>query len=288
MSNNKKNTFQETWRALINVIQKLFETHKWMYLFLIYIIWLAMEAFSNSQSGMIFILCMIISIVSLGIYGNTKSYSETALSFILGLFTVFSTTWDSKLFMLFISFYLLFNVVIFMIASISLAAKKETIITQAAVKYRNQNYDEVVKALKEISDKPSKNGQLGPIAKAESIRFLSYRKIEIEHLTEAINVVELIKTVQQCELSEALTLFYNLYVLDVSSGENKFSGDRIVRMMDEIVVLPVSHEEFYYLFNKLKKNVMKKEITFFNLMWKIKEYVYKGMDVEEIVQELSH
>ncbi len=282
------NTFQEVWRSFINVSKKLFETHKWMYLFFIYIAWLIIEAFSNSESGMIFILCTIISIVSIGIYGNTKSYSETALSFILGLFTVFSTTWDSKLFMIFISFYLLFNIVTFMISSIRLAAKQEMIITQAAVKYRNRNYDEVFKTLKKISDKSSKNGQLGPIEKAEIIRFLSYRKIEIEYLSEAINVVELIRTVQQCELSEALTLFYNLYVLDVISGGNEFSGDRIIRMMDEIVVLPVSHEEFYYLFNKLKKKVMRKEITFINLMRKIKEYAYKGMDVEEIVQELNN
>lgn len=287
MTIKKKNTFTEALKALGNLIMALLDKHKWLYLFMIYIIWMLTEAFSNSETITIFILCLIVCIVSFGIYIKTKNYSETTLSFILGLFTIFSTNWNTKLFMLFISFYLLFNIVIFMIASIELASKKESIITQASLKYRGENFEDVYRELNNIANKSSKNGQLGPIERAEIIRFLSYRKTNIEHLEESINIVELIQTVQQCSLKEALILFHSLYVLDVVGRGELFSSDRIIRMLDEIVVLPVSPEEFHYLFNKLKSKIMRKELTFFNLMHLIKKYTYEGMDVEEIILEIN-
>lgn len=282
MSRDIKKSLNQVLIELKNVTKRLFETNKWMYLFIMYILYLIVTAFKNSETGMVFILCLIISFISMIIYAKSKSYSETALSLILGLFTVFSTQWNSKLFVLFISFYTVFNLITFMISAISLAAKKETIILQASLKYRDNDQKNVYKQLDKIASCSSDSNQLGIIARAESIRFLSYRKLDVEYLEDALYVIEMIKTVQQCELSEALTLFYNLYTLDVIGNDNPFSKVRMIRMFDEVVVLPVSHDEFYLLFNKCKKLVLQGELTFFELMKSIKRHIYNGLDVDEI------
>jgi len=288
MSRDIKKSLNQVLIELKNVTKRLFETNKWMYLFLIYIMYLVVTAFKNSETGMVFILCIIISFISMIIYAKSKSYSETALSLILGLFTVFSTQWNSKLFILFISFYTVFNLITFMISAISLAAKKETILLQASLKYRDNDQKSVYKQLDKIASSSSDGNQLGIISRAESIRFLSYRKLDIAYLEDALNVIEMIKTVQQCELSEALTLFYNLYTLDVIGNDNPFTKKRMIRMFDEIVVLPVSHDEFYLLFNKCKKLVLQGKLTFFELMQSIKRHIYNGLDVDEIVVEINN
>jgi len=80
MSRDIKKSLNQVLIELKNVTKRLFETNKWMYLFLIYIMYLVVTAFKNSETGMVFILCIIISFISMIIYAKSKSYSETALS----------------------------------------------------------------------------------------------------------------------------------------------------------------------------------------------------------------
>ncbi|GAA0741244.1 hypothetical protein [Clostridium oceanicum] len=287
MSGNRSNSLNEAIKALGNVIKDLFRKMPILFFGFIAGVYWIINMYFNTVEYKQFILCLLILIVSIAIYVKNKSISETMLTFMLGILTVFSVDWEQANFKLFIVFYLVFTLMIFIIGSISLSIKQESILVQAAnyLSIRH-NYDEIYKEVKNIANKSTLGNQLGPIEKAEAIRAFAFRKININDMEEGVKSVEIIKTVCQIDLYKACELFYSLYIFSRNYRLCDNHSRDTINLFDKILTIPVSPEQFFEIFRKTKKKIRVGQLTFDEYVEKIDELANDGMDSFEIIEEL--
>lgn len=283
MNNSLKNSL----KALINALKDLFKKMPLLFFgFTLVAYWLIIE-FSYTVQHKQYVLCLLILFVSIGVYVKNKSISETTLSFMIGILTVFTIDWSKSDFTLFIVIYLCFNILIFLIGSVRLASKQEVILVQAANNLSlNQNYDEIFKKLKQITDTPTKGQQLDVIEKAVCIRFLSFRRISIDNITDALNSIEIIQNVYQIDLNKACNIFYILYIFSCNLFPNINIYQGITILFNKILLIPLPPDDFFAIFTKTKKEVISKKLSFDRYINIIKELAYDGLDSQEIIDKI--
>jgi len=232
-----------------------------------------------------YILGLVILITSIGIYISTKSFSETTLSFVLGLLTVYSIDWNKANIKLFIILYLAYIMLIFCISSIRLSAKQESILIQAACKLNINDSDEVYKRLKKISEKLTKYNQLSIIDKCEIIRYLSFRQISTVEYEEAINLIELFVGVCQTELIPCCEIYYGFYTYCYNLDYRDVSQE-IEKMFDKVTSLNISYASFFEIFSQTKRILVEKIMTYDNYIIEIKSLAISGYSESDIIDIL--
>ena len=105
-----------------------------LFLVLIYLVDLGIRSYLSEGFSTTYLLGLLILLISIGIYVSTKSFSETTLSFVLGVLTIYSIDWEKANITLFVILYLAYIVIVFYVSVIRLAAKQEVILSQAACK----------------------------------------------------------------------------------------------------------------------------------------------------------
>lgn len=144
---NKSKSLFEAIKALKDVTQTLFKKMPFLFLVLVYLIDLGIRSYLSAGWSTTYLLGLLILLISIGIYVSTKSFSETTLSFVLGILTIYSINWEEANITLFVILYLVYIVVVFYISAIRLAAKQENILIQAACKLDMSDYKNVYKVL---------------------------------------------------------------------------------------------------------------------------------------------
>ena len=127
----KSRSLFEAFRALKNLVQVLFKKMPVLFLVLIYLVDLGIRSYLSEGFSTTYLLGLLILLISIGIYVSTKSFSETTLSFVLGVLTIYSIDWEKANITLFVILYLAYIVIVFYVSVIRLAAKQETILSQA-------------------------------------------------------------------------------------------------------------------------------------------------------------
>lgn len=130
----KSRSLFEAFRALKNLVQVLFKKMPVLFLVLIYLVDLGIRSYLSEGFSTTYLLGLLILLISIGIYVSTKSFSETTLSFVLGVLTIYSIDWEKANITLFVILYLAYIVIVFYVSVIRLAAKQEVILSQAACK----------------------------------------------------------------------------------------------------------------------------------------------------------
>ncbi|GIM30041.1 hypothetical protein CPJCM30710_27070 [Clostridium polyendosporum] len=287
MSTNLRNSLEKSIRALSNVIRDIFRKIPYLFFVVAWSIYRIVNEYFNTVGHKQFILCLLIFVVSVGIYAKNKNISETMLTFMIGVLTVFTIDWEEADFRLFMLFYLVFNLMIFVIGSINLAVKKDNILIQAANSLCNDsNYDEIHRKLNKIFDKSTPNNQLAPIERAEAIRFLAFRRVDIDDMLKALSSIEIIKTVWEIDLNKACNVFYILYVFSYNHFPHKNPSKNTIELFNKILTISLPPEQFFELFLKTKKKIISDEMDFDTYIKKIKELAINGMDSCEIIEEL--
>jgi len=192
------------------------------------------------------VLCLIITFVSTAIYVKTESYAETALTFILGLFTTFSVDWTFGKSILIIMFFLAFTVVIFVIGAIRLASKIEWILTQATVQYKPAEHQPTYDQLHDIASASTPYGQLHIVERAESVRYFSFRKINMSRLKRLLALVERVTTSWSIPHIQACEFLYALF-MSVSSKDEDEAHIVMVNFLnraEEIPCVPTMLHEY--------------------------------------------
>lgn len=288
MGTNLRNSLEKSIKALSNVIRDIFRKIPYLFFVVAWSIYRIVNEYFNTVEHKQFILCLLIFVVSVGIYAKNKSISETMLTFMIGVLTVFTIDWEEADFRLFMFFYLVFNLMIFVIGSINLAVKKDNILIQAANSLCNEfNYDEIHRRLNKIFDRSTPNNQLAPIERAEVIRFLAFRRIDIDDMLKALSSIEIIKTVWEIDLSKACGVFYTLYVFSYNHFPHKNASKNTIELFNKILTIALPPEQFFELFLKTKKKIISGEMDFETYIKKIKELAINGMDSCEIIEELT-
>lgn len=287
MNNNIRSSLKDSLKALVNVIKYLFRKMPVLFFGFIWAGYWLITEFSTTVQHKQFVLCLLILVVSIGIYVKNRSISETMLTFMIGTLTVFTIDWEKADFVLFIVFYLVFSLLIFIIGSIWSASQKETILIQAANSLSNNfNYDLIIKQLNEIFDKSTPNNLLDPIERAEVLRFLSFRKIEIAQMEEALKSIEVIKTVYQIDLIKACGLFYSLYIFSQNYLHVSNPSKNTINLFDTILTVALPPEQFFEIFMKTKKIIISGEIGFSTYIEKVRKMANDGLDSIEIIEEI--
>ncbi len=186
---------QQVLVAFKNVLGRLVQQFPLLVFIVIGLLWVTFYYFSKTPEKMTFALSFLVAIVAILIYSKTKKYGETLLTFMLGLLTIFAAKWTPYKSILFFSFYLGFHAIIFIISSISLAAKLETELTSAASFIDLKNFKDTYKRLKAITKLSTEFNSLGSIERGEAIKFLAFINVPMNEMPDALRNVEMIKVV---------------------------------------------------------------------------------------------
>lgn len=278
------NNLKQVLIAFKNVLGRLVRTFPLLVFIVIGLIWIAFYYYSSTPTKMTFALSFLVAIVSVIIYANTKKYGETLLTFMLGLLTVFSATWDTYKSILFFSFYLGFHAIIFVISSISLAAKVESELTMAASFLDLKNHKRTYKALQKVSKISTKFNTLGGIERARAVKFLAFMKVPIDEMPDALENIEGIKLIYQTDLTKAQEFFRSLYYIKERSAFNI----NVTNFLDVIVSkgIPMTPDEFFYIFNRTKGTIIQGKLDMLTYLDELQNFVVKGLDLDQIVEEL--
>ena len=111
----KSKSLFEALTALKAVTQTLFKKMPVLFLVVVYLIDLGIRSYLSAGWSTTYLLGLLILIISIGIYVSSKSLSETTLSFVLGILTIYSIDWEKANITLFVILYLAYIVVTFYI-----------------------------------------------------------------------------------------------------------------------------------------------------------------------------
>ena len=285
----KSKSLFEAISALKAVTQTLFKKMPVLFLVVIYLVDLGIRSYLSAGWSTTYLLGLLILIISIGIYVSTKSFSETTLSFVLGILTIYSIDWENANITLFLVLYLAYIVVTFYISSIRLAAKQESILTQAACKLDMDDYKNVYKRLKNISQKSTKYGQLSILDKSEIIRYLAFRQVIIGEYEEAINMIELIKSVCQAEIVPCCEIYYGFYTYCYNQKPTPPNiSKEVEKMFDKVTTLTISYLEFFEIFAQTKRILVEGKLSFDKYLLEIRLMALKGYsstDISDIMRE---
>lgn len=285
----KSNSLFEALTALKTVTQTLFKKMPILFLVVVYLIDLGIRCYLSAGWSTTYLLGLLILIISIGIYVSSKSLSETTLSFVLGILTIYSIDWEKANITLFVILYLAYIVVTFYISAIRLAAKQESILTQAACKLDIDNYKDVYTRLKTISQKSTKYNQLSILDKSEIIRYLAFRQVIIGEYEEAINMIELIKNVCQAEIAPCCEIYYGLYTYCHNQTPTPPNiSNEVKKMFDKVTTLTISYLEFFEIFAQTKRILVENVLSFDKYLLEIRSLAlqgYSSADINEIMRE---
>ena len=250
----KSRSLFEAFRALKNLVQVLFKKMPVLFLVLIYLVDLGIRSSLSEGFSTTYLLGLLILLISIGIYVSTKSFSETTLSFVLGVLTIYSIDWEKANITLFVILYLAYIVIVFYVSVIRLAAKQEVILSQAACKLDIKDHDRIYKHLKAISHTTTKYNQLSILDKSEVIRYLAFRQVITGEYEEAINVIELIKSVCQSDIISCCAIYYGFYAYCYNKQPRTPNiSSEIEKMFDKVTTLTMSYTEFFNVFASTKR-----------------------------------
>ena len=280
----KSRSLFEAFRALKNLVQVLFKKMPVLFLVLIYLVDLGIRSYLSEGFSTTYLLGLLILLISIGIYVSTKSFSETTLSFVLGVLTIYSIDWEKANITLFVILYLAYIVIVFYVSVIRLAAKQEVILSQAACKLDIKDHDRIYKHLKAISHTTTKYNQLSILDKSEVIRYLAFRQVITGEYEEAINVIELIKSVCQTDIISCCEIYYGFYAYCYNKQPRTPNiSSEIEKMFDKVTTLTMSYTEFFNVFASTKRILVEGKLTFEEYLLEIRELSLKGYSSEDII-----
>lgn len=283
----KSKSLSEAIKALGSLVQTLFKKMPALFLAVIYLIDLAIRSYQSAGFSTIYLVGLLILFISICIYVTSKSFAETTLSFVLGMLTVYSINWEEANFTLFIILYLAYTIFIFYAYSIRLSAKQESILIQAACKLDIDDFKNVYKRIKRISEINTKGHQLSIIDKSEIIRYLAFRQVITGEYEDAINVIELIKNVCQISLLDCCEIYYSFFTYCKNKQQHPNISKEVERMFDRVTTLSVSYAEFFSIFKHTKRILVEDKLTYEKYLIEIKMLAFKGYSDNDIIEILK-
>lgn len=279
----KSKSLFEAITALKDVTQTLFKKMPVLFLVLVYLADLGVRSYLSAGLSTTYLLGLLILIISISMYVSTKSFSETTLSFVLGVLTIYSIDWEKANITLFVILYIAYIVVVFYISAIRLVAKQESILMQAACKLDMNDYKYVYNRLREVSQKFTRHNQLSILDKSEIIRYLAFRQVIIGEYEEAINMIELIKGVCQAEIMPCCEIYYGFYTYCYNRKPTPPNiSKEIEKMFVKVTTLTVSYAEFFKIFFQTKRILVEEILTFDKYLLEIRLMALKGYSSSDI------
>lgn len=271
----------EATRALRNVSSALVQKFPALtFMFFMLLIFIGSLVVSTRLPGLVF-LCLLILVVSIGVYWRSRNFAETALTFVLGLFTVFTISWDKNLMWMFVVFFVAFAGIITIIGSVSLAAKKESILTQAAVYTHAADFKQARAELEKVVSDGTPHSQIDVIELADIVRYFVFRKVPLERIPNLLRLTEQIGVISHVEYPEVAQFVWALYRCHLI----KHTYDPIAMdlYVERILEVPCRPEEFFEVFERTRKYMIAGTVDEQRYLDLVGELFSAGLTADDVV-----
>lgn len=257
-----------------------------MITFTLLVIYLA-SLLGNNLSSMMLVLSIVIIICSICVYVKSRNYGEAVLALSAGLLTVYTVEWTKPLYISFIVIWVLFTLVVFLVSSIRLSSRLETIYLEASFSLNGKSgEDKAVRARLQSISSSVNNSILSPTESAEVLRLLCYRKIPIEKMQISLKWVNIYTAITNIEYLDIAS-----FVVEIIKSTSFFDTKNKEEDIFEYVYTamrnaPVSPKEFIEGFQKTRYILVssKQTILFFKTL---QQFFDSGLPFDEIEQYVS-
>lgn len=192
---DKKNldSIHNSWNALISLIKTLYKGMPFLMVTFTFLTIFLAEKISSNTTFQLGMLTAVIFLSSIAVYFKSKNYGEAVLALSAGLFTVYTVTWTTSLFISFIVVWVMFTTVVFLTTSIRLSSAIQSIYMEAtfAIEDPQLSDKECEKQLQAISGS-LKDSIIGPVERAETIRVFAHRKIPLSDMQLGLKWVNIL------------------------------------------------------------------------------------------------
>lgn len=211
------------------------------------------EKISSNTTFLLGMLTVVIFLSTIAVYFKSKNYGEAVLALSAGLFTVYTVTWTTSLFISFIVVWVMFTIVVFLASSIRLSSTIQSIYMEAtfAIKNLQLSDKECEKQLQAISYN-LKDSIMGPVEKAETLRVFAYRKISLSDMKIGIKWVNIYFSLTRISY---LTLadFVAVVIKNASIINQTITGDMVFEhIYSGMRNAPVTPQEYIETFQQTR------------------------------------
>lgn len=284
----ERSSLYQSTKLLIGLIKDLLAKVPSLFFALAFIVYFIIDTFISSDKLIMLLIGIIILIISLCMYIKTNKISDTTLSFILGILTMYSIDWGKADYKLFIGLYIMYIILLFSCHSIKLGMKQENILKQAAYKIDPNIYNETYTKLKALSMTSTNYNILSIINRCEVMRYLAFRKVDVAEYKDSIRVIELIHCICQMELMKSCEIYYSMFMYCKNHHKNYDNIPKSVeRMIDKVTILSISYEEFFDIFKETKYILINGKLDFDDYLISIEQVAIAGYGCKEIIDNFK-
>lgn len=280
-----KSSLRDSWSSLVGVVKALYIINPILVILTGgFFLWL-FNLFTGSPEITVLLLSFLIFTLTLIQYSISKKYAESSLSFMLGMLTVFTIEWTDYRAWIFVSFYVLLNVFMLLIASVKASSEVEVYLIDAAYLLDKINTKEKASSLDRMIKKSKTNGRISLREKAIATYQLIYFNVDEIKLPQAFIDLEIIKVLYRLSFEEALDLYKSLYLICFLEDNNYTVNDLLeIIQLKRLTFLPSEIREIILSTrNSVKKYGV---LKYFN---KIKEcnekFLTKDQTIEFIISQ---
>lgn len=270
-------------KAFSNAVKMLSIKFPSFIIIIIIIVFAFIFAIIYSQESFLVVITAIITIICLGNYIINDKWLETSLTFILGIFMIFSINWNRNYSIIFICSYFVFNVLSFIISSIKIASKVEDLLTNAASFVDSSNIDSIRNNLNEISSSSTKLNQLSNLDKAEAIRYFCIRKLPLKDMEKSLEAVETLNVALKLELIEACKIIFSFFQISKYCNDATISS-QLLELLNE---LPFDPTETCRIIGETKSLLISNKMNNSAYVLMIKNDANKGYSAEDIISKMK-
>lgn len=238
----------------------------------------------GEHNGLMLTTMLIITLIcSVLIYFKNENYGEAVLSLSAGLFTIFSVTWTSSLFLAYIFTWMLFTISSLMISSLKLALRVDEILHESALIISNN--DEHSKRKVELRSIVGKDNQgtLGIVEKSEVIRVFCFMNLKYEYFEDVLRSVIVLNTITRINYMKVCEFY-----IDIVNNSNNSNNllDTVYLYIRQANTYPENVVDKYLKFNYL---IHSQDIEPVQLLSKIVQCIndgYAESDYEDTLTQL--
>lgn len=225
---------------------------------------------------------LIVFFVSLIVYVRSKNFGEGALALVAGLLAVFSVEWDQQSFIIFASTWIGFTVLAFLVSSVRIAMKVESLRRRAALRIDSRMYKEVESLLSKSASR-SELKMLSPTERAEVQLVFAYANVELGAMDDALVFAEQLHVITDIDLKRVASFVADLVAI---IGRKR----RITEVLDSIYTLvneaPYPPEDIFDVVRRTKYIVLRNILTSDEYFSRIVDLMTNGVDPGDIHERL--
>ena len=280
--NDITKSFVNVWIAFKNVIRHFAQNNRNFVVIIISGLFWIIYNITIASNKVIWILALLNAFLCLVNYSKNKNLTEATMTLIIGLFTIFTVTWNNEFILIFTVSILFYVILSFMVSSIQIASKVESIITIAAGYFQSNNdFKTKYNILHSLAKQPTRHHQLSIEERSTIVKEMIFDNIPLEKINLAKELIEGFKIVLGFEINEAIDnyrLLNNFYLVI----NNKYLDmNDMEYIYNYILKAPLGPREYFDIIKTIKEDIIEKKIKFLEVLMCINEYasLFRDKDI---------